>query len=67
MRKGYTTYDDAVHHEVVVPLGEHTDDFDVEAIAEEVIGEEGVGVDLIFIPIVNDSEFWQIVERHAIK
>lgn len=67
MRRSYTSFNDALQHEVIDPLGEYADDFDVEAIAEEVIGQEGFGVNLIFVPIVNDSEFWQIAERHAIK
>lgn len=66
MTSRYTTYNDALHHEVIVPLGEHVDDFDVNAIGEEVIGTEGTGVDYCFVCTVDETEFWKIVERHAI-
>lgn len=67
MSIGYTSYNEAVQREVIEPLGEFAEDHDIEAIAEEVIGTEGTGTDYIFVPIVSESEFWKIVERHAVK
>lgn len=61
----YTTRDEAVQRLIIEPLGEWVDDFDIDAIADEVIITTGEGVDYGFT-IDDDADFWGIVEKHAL-
>lgn len=61
----YTTHDEAVQREIIEPLGEFADEYDIDAIADEVIVEVGEGVDYGFT-IDEDADFWAIVEKYAL-
>lgn len=61
----YTTYDEAIQREIIEPLGEYASEFDIDAIAEEVLTTTGEGIDYRFIPR-EDVDFWEIVEKHAL-
>lgn len=61
----YTTRDEAVQRLIIEPLCEWVDDFDIDAIADEVIITTGEGVDYGFT-IDDDADFWGIVEKHAL-
>lgn len=62
----YTTRGEAIQREIVEPIeasGEITDarvEFDVDAIADEVLGDHEQG----YACLVDVDEFWRIVERH---
>lgn len=57
----YTTGDEAIYREITLVLGEHAADFDIDAIAEQVIvsDERGFYVD-------EDADFWAIVQENAL-
>lgn len=63
----YTTRDEAIQREIIDPIeasGEVADaraEFDVDAIADEVLGDYEAG----YASRVDADEFWRIVERHA--
>jgi hypothetical protein len=60
----YTTRDEAIQREIVEPIeaGEATrDGYDIEAIADEVLGTYAEGYALQ----VDTDEFWEIVAKHA--
>lgn len=64
MRK-YTTRTEAIAREIVEPIeaGDATAaEFDVEAIAGEVLG----GYDEGYACVVEAEEFWAVVARHAL-
>ncbi|MGC3907790.1 hypothetical protein ACPV6D_05365 [Corynebacterium propinquum] len=61
----YTTHDEAVQREIIEPLGEFADEYDIDAIADEVIVEVGEGVDYGFT-IDEGADFWAIVEKYAL-
>ena len=67
MTTTYTTRDEAIQREIVAAIeasGEVADawaEFDIDAIAEEVLGDYADGYELK----VDLDEFWRIVERHA--
>lgn len=59
-----TTYDtrtDAIHREIIEPLGEYAQEHDVDAIANEIIiaGDNGFTID-------QGADFWAIVANHAL-
>lgn len=62
MSATYTTRDEAVLREVVEPLGEYVSEHDVQAIADEVLGDHAEG----YACVVTEAEFWAVVERHAL-
>ena len=77
MDKIYSTFDEAVFREIIEPIestGEATqDDFDIDAIAEEVIqyqqefdsqGRERVDEAGYFLAVDTET-FWKTVERFA--
>lgn len=68
MNTTYTTRDEAIQREIIEPLGEHVKDFNIEAIADEVIGSRRVEgrADVEFFVTVNEMEFWHIVQAHEI-
>lgn len=61
----YTTRNEAVQREVIEPLGEFADEYDIDAIADEVLTTTGEGVDYRYV-INDDADFWGIVEKHAL-
>lgn len=61
----YTTRNEAIEAEIIAVLGEHADDHDIEAIADEVITETGEGVDYGFT-LDEGADFWAVVEKHAL-
>lgn len=71
-KKIYTTRYEAVREEVVMPLGEYVDTFDVDAIANEVIAPLTVRDDFGNVLLdqsgyyigVDAEEFWKIVAKH---
>ena len=57
----FCSWNDAVEHLILPAFGEHAEDFDVEAIADEVIEScEGE-----YTLTVSDEEFWEIAAKHA--
>ena len=65
MLRTYTTRDEAIQREIVEPIeagDAEIRDYDVEAIAEQVIGDYDDGYALT----VSESEFWGVVAEHAI-
>lgn len=59
----YSNRNEAITREIVEPIqnGDVTDAYDVDAIADRVIGDYEDG----FSCTVDESEFWAIVEAHA--
>jgi hypothetical protein len=61
----YSTRDEAIEREIVVPIeatGVATrDEYDIDAIADEVLGGAGDGYALT----VDTDGFWAAVEKHA--
>ena len=57
----YATRDDAIAQTIRPALGEYVVDFDVDAIADDVLTWNGNGY-----VIVDTDMFWRAVERHAI-
>lgn len=62
----FTTRDEAIQRVIVDPIeasGEVANawaEFDIEAIADAVLGDHSVG----YACLVDADEFWQIVEQH---
>ena len=61
--KVYNRFADAVEFEIVQPLGEYVGDFDVDAIADEVIARDFSGAEPAFWSR-EDVDFWEVVQRH---
>ena len=61
----YTTRDEAITREIVEVLGTEAADYDIEAIAAEVLDTEGEGAQYRYIVAVDTDEFWAIVAKHA--
>lgn len=57
----YTTRDEAVQHEIIEPLGEYTQEHDIDTIAETLIKTEGEGFYLD-----QDADFWEVVAANAL-
>ena len=57
----YATRDEAIHHEIIVPLGEFAHEHDIEAIAGEVLGGYVDGYQVM----VDINAFWEIVQKHV--
>lgn len=71
----YSTRPEAVHREIVEPLGEYACEHDVDAIAEElIVWTEATTPRGHVDPLrtgfrlrdVSTAEFWATVERHAL-
>jgi len=56
----FATRDEAIERVVVASLGDHADDYDVDAIAAEVLGDYEDG----YAQTVTTDEFWQIAAKH---
>lgn len=70
----YTTRDEAIYHEITAPLGDDVTDFDVDAIADELIefrvDHDDQGRELLDTAgyeVREDVEFWAVVERHETR
>lgn len=68
--KTYTTRDEAIYNEIVIPLGEHYREHDIEAIAAEVIADEAIAFDpherVFYCAVRDNDEFWNVVERNVL-
>lgn len=61
----YTTRNEAIDHEIIQPLGEYADQFDIDAIADQVLVSVGEGIDYKFTTN-DDVDFWDVVAQHEI-
>ncbi|MDO4243820.1 MAG: hypothetical protein Q4C85_08715 [Actinomyces sp.] len=71
MNPTYITRQDAIEREIIAVLdaagGEtSSSDYDVEAIADEVLEAVGQGVNYGYTVAVSEDEYWAAVARHAI-
>lgn len=64
MTTTYSTVNEAVHYEIITPLNEYVDEFDIEAITDDLIihGREPVNPEFCIDP---DKDFWAVVESNA--
>ena len=65
MARTYTTRDEAIGREIVEAIesdGEHSDQYDIDAIADRVLGDHEEG----FALKVGIDEFWEIVVENKI-
>ena len=60
----YVTRDECIERKVIEPLREYAADFDIEAIADEVIETDDHG--LYYAPC-SVEKFWRVVEKHDIS
>ena len=60
MSNTYATRNEAIQREIIEPLGEYVNDYDVDAIAEEVLGGYAEGYALI----VDAGRFVESVASH---
>lgn len=58
----YSTRPQAIRHEIIEPLEEFAKDFDVEGIADKVIGFDPIKQR--YFCSVDPNRFWEIVEEH---
>lgn len=56
----YTDRDNAIQREIIEALGENADDFDIEAIADDVLASDEHG----YWCTVDPDEFWHVVQQH---
>ena len=66
MFQTYSTRDEAIHNEVVLPLKPYQDDFDVQQVSEIVIDSMPSGANIRYYCSVDVEEFWRIVEQCAL-
>jgi hypothetical protein len=57
----FTTRQDAIEQLIIPALDEFVGDHDIEAIADEVLGDYDQG----YAQQVDTDEFWEIVARHT--
>lgn len=67
----YTTISDYIAQEVAPALGEWKDDYDMEAIAHEMLEWHsephplgGINADTFGLVVREDVDFWDVVQRH---
>lgn len=67
MTTTYSTVNEAVHYEIITPpfLNEYADEFDIDAIADDLIIHGGTPINPKFY-IDPDKDFWAVVEKHAL-
>ena len=53
-------------HEIIIPLGEYADEFDIDAIADDLIVHGGIPINPEFY-INPDKDFWAVVEAHDLS
>lgn len=61
----YTDRNEAIHHEITIALGEYVDEFDIDAIADQVFTTTGEGTNYRII-LDEDVDFWAVVEANAL-
>lgn len=61
----YTTRNEAIDREIIQPLGEYAGQFDIEAIADQVLVSVGEGIDYRFTTN-DDIDFWDVVAQNEI-
>lgn len=73
-RVGTLTDLDDVRREIANALGEHADEFDVDAIAADCyalaayVDDDGTQYDnAFFVQVVDACDFWDSAERHCIR
>ena len=66
MFQTYSTRDEAIHNEIVLPLQPYQDDFDVQQIAGIIIKDMPSGSNVRYYCSVDAEEFWYIVEQCAL-
>ncbi len=59
----YITKNEAIQREIIEPLGDYAADFDIDAIADEIIISGGTAVSPKFF-IDPAADFWAIVARN---
>lgn len=68
MTATYTTRTEAIRVEIIGTLEPYAHEFDVEAIADEVLEtvREGIGYRYRLKPGIDAEAFWGIVKKHAL-
>lgn len=61
----YTTRNEAIDREIIQPLGEYAGQFDIDAIADQVLVSVGEGIDYRFTTN-DDVDFWDVVAQNEI-
>lgn len=61
----YTTRNEAIDREIIQPLGEYAGQFDIDAIADQVLVSIGEGIDYRFTTN-EDVDFWDVVAQNEI-
>lgn len=60
----YVTRDDAIEHGILPALGEWGDDYDIDALADDVLFTTGEGTQHRYHVITDSDAFWEAAERH---
>ena len=68
-RVAYTSRNDAVWGicDIIAEAGGDVDDYDIEAIADAVLGQQGEGHMMRFFIAAEDDDFWAAVSQNAIR
>ena len=61
----YTTRNEAIDREIIQPLGEYAGQFDIDAIADQVLVSVGEGIDYRFTTN-DDIDFWDVVAQNEV-
>lgn len=69
----YSRRDEAIQREIIEPLGEAANEFDIDAIADEMIdwrddynAKGEINVNRSGFHIKEGADLWEIIERHAL-
>ncbi|MDK6814520.1 hypothetical protein QP363_11020 [Corynebacterium sp. UMB6689] len=69
----YSRLDEAILREIIEPLGEYANEFDIDAIADEMIdwhdeynAKGEININRSGFHIKEDADLWEIIERHAL-
>ena len=66
MTDTYATKTDAIEQHLLPILGEHADDYDIDAIADEIFTGTGEGTNYRIVPRdLDQDEFNEILARHG--
>ena len=61
----YTDRNEAIHHEITIALGEYVDEFDIDAIADELIVCDATGPNAVY-SVAEDADFWAVVAANTL-
>lgn len=61
----YTDRNEAIYNEIIIPLGGYTEEYDIDAIADQVLTTTGEGKEFRII-LDEDVDFWAVVEANAL-